>query len=62
METFIHMNSIKLTKQERVESLLPLLLLLEKRDGKVKLRGWVYGQKQREKINKEDPEYPTVSL
>ena len=45
METSVSMYSTKLTKQERVEALLSLKFLVEKRDGRAKAIGCVDGKK-----------------
>ena len=62
IETFISMDYTKLTKQERVDALMSLVFLVEKRGGRFKERGCTDGLNQREKISKEDATSPTVAF
>ena len=43
METFIHTDDTKQTKQERVEVISYLMLLVERRYGRVKSRNFIDG-------------------
>ena len=62
METFIPMDSTKLTNQERVQTLSSLFFWVEKSNVRVKSRGCDDGQEKRNKISKEDAASPTVAL
>ena len=62
METFIPMYYTKLTKQKIVEALSSLVVLVDKRGCRVKVRGCSYARKQRDKISKEDATSLIVAL
>ena len=63
MKTYVPMDPDKMTRQQKAEALNSLMFLVEKRDGRIKLRACTNrsAQKRRPGYKKEDSASPTVS-
>ena len=63
MTTFISLYPKKLTREDRINALSSIMLLVEKRDGTIEARTCADGSKQRrdDSYNKNDYAYPTCA-